>query len=121
MAILNRYGYTQTGYSFAFPLLAKAGNGQTMVTPLTTTVGAQNWLELVNVLNSESEVTIRFLQSSGAVASTVSTNIGANAQAHYNINDILGNEQVGYAEIVPDSANSLIAQSMVYIRDLSSG
>ena len=127
LALITRYGHNAppsgntTGYEFAFPMVAKAGSGENLIAPLTTTVGAQNWLEVINATDSVENVAVSFYSSDGVLEYKDSTSIKAHAQVHFNANSSLGDDKTGFAVIVPSSANSIIAQSMVYIRNPSSG
>jgi len=127
IAFLTRYGLdaapgqVASNTNFAFPLLAKAGNGETMVVPLTTTVNAQNWLELVNTRNDSTSVTVNFYRNNGTLMATETANLAAKAQVHYEVNSRLGNDSIGFAKIIPTEANSIISQSMVYVRNSATG
>jgi len=127
LAFITRYGYNAppdeqpSAYDFAFPLNAKAGNGETLVVPLTTTVGAQNWLELINTTNAPTDVHVEFYRNDGTRILPEVPDLGSHAQEHVDVNRWLGDSQTGFARIVPDDPTSIIAQSMVYIRDSSTG
>ena len=118
MVINKRFIYRNDGsLSAAFPLLGKAGTGRSTISTLTTTLNAQSWLEVLNTRDSATDVTVNFRRSDGALLEQVAARLAGNAQVHLDVNSRLGSEQVGYAEIVPAVANSIIAQNMVYLRD----
>lgn len=120
----DSFGAGTNGYSFAFPLIAKAGNGEDIFVPLTTTVNSQNWLEVVNTKSSTVTASIFFYQTSrsgGDLVDTQTVALAPNSQIHFNVNERIGNARLGYAKISPNSSNSIIAQSMVYTYNEETG
>ncbi len=119
LAQVIRYGYGdplgQT-YAFAFPLIAKAGNGRSTMAPLTSTLGASNWLEVVNTRNIQTPILLEFFRSNGTLVGFESLTLGARSQLHFQASALLGPEQTGFARITPTGSNSIISQSMVYVR-----
>ena len=127
LANLTRFGYDAlpgqpvTAFSFAFPLMSRGGTGRTMYTPLTTTVNTQNWLEVINTSGAATQAAVRFFRSDGSLIDEVNASLAAHGQQHYDVNARFGSDQVGFAEIDPSAAESVIAQSMVYMRDPATG
>lgn len=123
-AFLIRYGnnapagVTPSGFEFATILQANPGNGERQIATVTTTVGAQNWLEVINTTDeTQEDVGIEFRTSAGLIASQQKITIPPHGQTHINVNEFLGDDALGFAKITPVSTNSIVAQSMVYIRD----
>lgn len=120
MAFITRYGnnvpdgQTPTAYNFATRLVAQAGNGEETIIPVTTTIGALNWLELINTSSFSTFVNIAIYRYDGALMANLDRTLAPRAQEHININTIIGNEKVGFAKITPANQNSIISQSMVY-------
>ena len=123
LALLTRFGHdapaseSPTAYTFAFPLIAKAGNGRTQVVALTTTLDSQNWLEVVNHSVEQTTVTVEFYRNDGTLMAEEEVSLVADGQRHFNVNSRIGDNQTGFARIVPTDDNSVLAQSMVYIRN----
>ena len=119
-AMLKRFGHRSTGFNFAFPLIAKSSSGFPQYATLTTTANSQNWLELINPNSISASASIIFGRNDGSVAGNVSLTLDAFSQQHFNVNGIIGDNQVGYVEIFI-TAGSLLAQSMVYTFDPVTG
>ena len=114
-------GQPVSGYHFAFPLTARAGNGSAMYVPISKKFGEENWVELINTLNSSARVTITFRNESGLKLSEQTLRLASNGQVHLNASALLESGEIGIATIEPESRNSIIAQSMFYHRDPISG
>ena len=120
---LIRYGsnapmsMAASGYFFAFPLSARAGNGQTQYVPLSRAFGEENWLEILNTSGSAITVGVQFRDGSGNQVYNTSVALDAYAQVNLSPQSYLSNGDVGQAIITPSASNSVIAQSMYYFRD----
>ena len=120
LAQLIRYGGTAekgqvpSNYRFAFPLIAKPGNGDTMNLSLTTAGNEVNWLEIANVADSATTVTANFYSESGELLSSRSVQLSPFETYPFDIHSLLPANAYGFAQISGSNASSLIAQSMVY-------
>jgi len=121
-AQLIRYGTNGLGgYSFAFPLSAKPGNGEVQSVPISRQFGEDNWLELVNTTAETVNVTLQFAWDEG-IFSIKDYSLAAHSQTHLPIdNTILYYAQRGFVRITPRTPNSILAQSMSYYRTSSGG
>lgn len=121
LAQLFRYGLTSdpSRYSFAFPLLARRGNGETQQVSISRGANGENWLELANVTNASVGVALRFYDTAGTLLDTVSTSLDPFAQQHFNAGARLPDGASGHVEVVPTADASVIGQSMFYFRDAS--
>ena len=114
---MHQEGQTAVSYDFAFPLVAKAGNGRRMVVPISSAFGEQNWLELVNTLQQNITVDVDFYSEDGSLADTQQLELSAYEQRHFNASTKLSAGEAGHVVITPNTPNSVIAQSMFYFRD----
>ena len=123
MAQLFRYGSnasvggTPTRYFFAFPLLARAGNGRPQSVPISNGGGAENWLELINALDESVSVGLRFYDSHGMLRGEDALNLGPHSQIHIHASRFLNEGQSGVVLITPSKPNSIVGQTMFYFRD----
>ena len=121
-AVLIRYGgnappgRTADRYSFAFPLLARAGDGEIQRVPISTGGGAQNWLELINPTSGTVNIAIKAYGNNGQELLSTAVGLGAYQQQHLNIGSLLASGESGSAELQPSVPGSLIGQSMFYFR-----
>ena len=113
----NQPGSNPTDYEFAFNLVAKVGNGQRQLSPISTGAGAENWLELVNTTDGEIEVAIEIYNNNGEVLSNQSVTISAFAQQHLNVGTLLAAGDSGTVSVTSNTANSVIGTSMFYFRN----
>lgn len=109
-------GQTPASFSFAFPLLAKAGNGRATHVAISNRYGAQNWVEVVSTLAEEVFVRVRFYGSSGEHLGTESLTLEPYGQRHVNASSYLAENDYGYVTLEPSKRNSDIVQSMFYYR-----
>jgi plastocyanin len=131
LAQLYRYGgrgapgATLNGYTFAFPLIARPGNGNVQTAFISTGAGAANWVELCNVSAQPSTATVEFYSSNGSLLRSQNVSLAARAQRHFDAGEILGSASPaatsGQVLIRPAQANSMLAYSMFYFRDQTSG
>lgn len=120
----TRYGYGNpagSSFDFAFPLLTRAGTGRAIAVPITSTLSAGNWVELSNTLAVPTSATIQFYASNGQLLSTEFVALNAREQRHFDASRLLGANRTGFALVLPSARNSIIAQSMVYVREPVSG
>ncbi len=127
IAQLIRYGgntdasAAPSEYSFAFPLVARAGSGRTLIAPISTQFDESNWVELVNTSPAQVTADITFVDENGATVGSSRTVMPANSQAHFQASRLLAPGRSGSVIIRASRPNSLIAQSMYYFRDAQSG
>lgn len=122
LAQLIRYGargQTVEGYDFAFPLVAKAGSGARLQMPISARFGEQNWVELANTLPVEMVVHVGFYGADGSLLHEEQLGLLAFEQRHLNASSYLEVGEIGSVILTPNSVNSLLAQSMFYLRDSS--
>ncbi len=124
LAHVTRYGYGDAAgqsFTFAGPLLARAGNGRPTLVPLSSTLSASNWLEVVNTSDQAVPTVVEFFTNSGSSVGNESVTLSPRSQLHFDASARLGPEQTGFARVTPSVKNSLITQSMFYIRDPNTG
>lgn len=114
-------GFPVSDYHFAFPLTARAGNGRPVHLPISREFGETTWVEIVNTTASSVGVTVTFFDSVGT-ATTQSHTLPARGQVHLEADaSILDPGERGFVTITPNQPNSVIAQSMSYFRDQTTG
>jgi hypothetical protein len=106
-----------TAYSFAFPLVARAGTGRELVMPVTRQFNESNWVELINTSNDSVRAHIRILDANGHELFSERTALRAHAQKHYDVSSRFAPGATGIALVTADTPNALIMQSMVYLRN----
>ncbi len=115
---LTRYGPNATsGFDFAFPLIAVAGNGRPQSVFISTRGGAQNWVEVSNTLPTVVPAKLEFYAASGALKSSQDVFFPPFGQIHFLASQFLAAGETGSARLVPATKNSLVMQSMFYFRD----
>jgi len=114
-------GVLPGSYSFAFPLIARAGTGRTVQVPISKQFGEENWLEVVNSLDHEVSIDVRFLSAEGGLLAQKKLVFSPHAQRHFNASELLGEHSYGIAEITSSLPGAAIAQSMFYFRDPQTG
>lgn len=124
-AQLTRYAGNTDGsvapnkYSFAFPLVARAGTGRQLVMPMSRQFGESNWVELINTSNASVQSTLRLLDTEGHELFSEVATLPAHAQKHYEVSSYLLDGQTGIVLVNANKQNALVMQSMVYFRDTS--
>jgi len=122
LAQLTRYGSAANGgFDFAFPLISDSGSTSTITVPLGSTFLTQNWLEVINVSNAANTVPVDFYNSAGTLLGTLNVGLAARAQYHINVTDIIGSGNLGYARVHTASTQPVVAESMFYYRNASTG
>lgn len=114
-------GFAPSAYKFAFPLSAKLGASDPIFVPVSSKFGESNWIEVVNILDREVKASINYYSTDGRLLESVDANIAANAQMHFNASAQLPAGATGYASVVPVTPYSIVAQSMGYLRNTTSG
>ncbi len=123
LAQVIRYGYKTNGvdFDFAFPLVAHSGSNNEIAVPIGSRFEVQDWLEVVNVLNSDSNITVSVFDEGGTLRSQETFNLAAKAQQHINVSSILGSGVIGHAVVDSGAAGKAVGQSMFYFRDPNNG
>lgn len=122
LAQLTRYGFDYAGgYTFAFPLIARAGNGQATTLPISNRFDSQNWVELTNTEDQPVNVEVHVFNSQGELVLRENPRLDSFAQIHLPVFTALAAEDYGLALITPDRANSVSANSMQYYRNADGG
>ena len=117
-------GEIPTSYSFAYPLIAKSGNGELINLFIETESELEeNWLELVNTAEVPINVEIGYFREDGWLVKNSSVQIQPHAQVHLNASEVLREAGLvsGLVSLISDTSESLIAQSMFYARNIVSG
>ncbi|MCB0324954.1 MAG: hypothetical protein KDD69_15330 [Bdellovibrionales bacterium] len=114
-------GFFPSQYRFAFPLVAKHGSSESVYAPISNRLQEFNWLEVVNITDQEVRVGISLHSASGTLLESIDATLAPNSQTHIDAAALLPPGEVGYAMVKPEAPKSIIAQSMVYFRDLASG
>lgn len=112
---LIRYGYGATDFEFAFPLEARAASTTPKFFPLGSGATNQNWLEIVNLADTESLVNLKIYSQNGTTLFDSSVFNFARSQTHFNASTYIPTGSIGFAEITPNG-NSFMAQSMIYYK-----
>ena len=129
-AQLVRYGSNAaaeelpTNYSFAFPLIARAGNGQSMnLFVSANSDGEENWVELTNTRTSKVRVSLHYASAEGKAIRVDEVELQPHQQQHFNASAVLRDNGAfaGVVNIDAAAANAVVAQSMFYQRDEKDG
>lgn len=110
------FGLASLTYSFAFPIMARAGNGRPLHITLSNRGGSQNWVEVLNASDETVSPQVIFYNSAGQAVYNETIYLPPFGQQHLNASKFLAPEDTGFATILPSHANSIIAQSMLYFR-----
>ncbi len=114
-------GYAPSKFKFAFPLSAKLGQSDPIYTPISSKLNEYNWIEVVNILDKPVGAAINFYASDGRLLESLDATLNPHAQLHFNASDYIAVDEIGYASIVPREPYSIIAQSMGYLREPTTG
>lgn len=114
-------GYAPSKYRFALPLVAKLGQSDPIYAPISNKFGEMNWLEVVNILDRPAAVAVNLFSHSGQLIESIDATLEPHAQVHLDAASYLPPDDTGYAEIIPREPYSVIAQSMGYLRERTSG
>jgi len=127
IALVTRFGgdaplgFAPSEFKFAFPLSARLGQSDPIFLSISRKFNETNWIEVVNILDSSVMATINYYAADGRILESVDAMIPANAQMHFNASERLPENGTGFAMIIPRVQRSIIAQSMGYLREVSSG
>lgn len=114
-------GFAPSEFKFAFPLSASLGQSDPIFLPISRKFDENNWIEVVNILDTSVSAIINYYSDNGSVLESLNAIIPANAQMHFNASASLKVGGSGFAMIVPQTPRSIIAQSMGYLREEVSG
>ena len=124
---LIRYGRSSdgssigTGYNFASALLARAGSGRPMVSPISRELGGQNWLEVMNCLEKLVRATVRCFGSDSRLLREWQLELDGLSQLHLNVSQDLFPGESGHCVVTPHTKESIVSQSMRYFNNPDSG
>lgn len=127
IAQLTRYGGAAPAnvlpgeFRFAFPLISRAGTGRTVNMPISNQFTEQNWVEVINTLDREVQVHVRFLNTQGELLDQQQQVFPPFGQHHFNATRLLQAGESGIAVVSSSAPNSLISQSMFYFRNAYTG
>ncbi len=126
-ATVSRYSSNAPGgqipdtYNFAFPLDARAGNGEKQFAPISNLVGGcwsqTNWFEVVNVREKPVTATLVFRDGAAGKIESTTASFEPMTQYHFNASALLEKAERGSVEIKASDPGSIIAQSAVYFHD----
>jgi hypothetical protein len=116
LAHLIRYGASADGFSFALPVVARAGTDQGKWVPVSNGAGAENWLEIINTRDEVAVVTF-ILRRYNALSLGFIMRLEAHEQRHFRISDWLDPNESAAVRIKGDLGSEIISQSMFYFRD----
>ncbi len=114
---LIRYGYGNPDFAFAFPLEARPASTSVKYLPLGSGATNQNWIEIINL--SESDVSsniLKIFSSEGAILYNGSLLNARRSQTHFNASSIIPSGAIGFAEVSSMDNQPFMAQSMIYYR-----
>ncbi len=127
LARLSRYGGNATpgiipdSYAFTLMHLARQGNGNPQYLAISNATDSANWIEITNVLNQSVSIGVEFYDSTGSLLQEQTIQLDAHAQRHLSVDSILSANTSGAVKLAPQTANSIIAQTMFYFRDTGTG
>lgn len=126
-ATVTRYSSNAPGgqvpetYNFAFPLDARAGNGDKQYALISNDVGScwsqTNWFEVINVREKPITAHLTFRGKDGEKIDQTSYLLDPMSQYHFNASALLDKGQNGTVILSASDPGSLIAQSSVYYHD----
>lgn len=115
---LARFAVKNGAVGTAYSLLPIAGSGTLTTVGTSTMGGMQNWLEIGNAADETIGIEIQLKSQQGRVLATKEFELSPHAQQHVYVNDSLGAESIGKAEIYCTSENcrasAVLAQSLFY-------
>ncbi|MCA9228736.1 MAG: hypothetical protein KDA47_24135, partial [Planctomycetales bacterium] len=106
-------------YSFAFPLLGRAGTAQSIYGPISSGAGGENWLEVTSTGANTDNIRVSFYANAGGLQHTQSLNLSPYSQVHLNASQYLAPGASGSVVVESLSGGPIIAQSMFYFRNSS--
>ena len=122
IAYITRYGgnrppgFVPDRYSFAFPLMAKAGTARRQIVPISRKFGEENWLEVINGAGEPVTADVLLVDEQGNEIRRWEEVLDAHAQKHFNVSAELSNGQSAVALVTGSLPTSIIAESMFYFR-----
>lgn len=122
LASLARYAegsnFDTWDYSFALP--ATTGAVRSVYAPISTVGIGENYVEVANMLERETSVALKFVDTEGFTLAENMMLLPAYSQRHLSTVGLLaGDVNSGYVAITPSEPNSIIAQSLFYHRENS--
>ena len=116
MAFVTRIAQRGTQFRFAFPLESVPGQCDGQFVSLSTMNPATNWLEVINFGSTTAEVNVVIRNTAGAQLQTLERSLAPYSQEHIYINSVLGDNNIGTAQITCDDPNNdaILVQSLFY-------
>ena len=127
LAQLMRYGtdagigQNPSAYTFAYPILARAGSGRELNVMVSHAASVDNWVEIANSKDKTTSVLLEFRNSKGYLLKSKLVKIAPYAQKHFNVADFLPIGENGILSIDGNLKGAVIAHSMYYYRDATEG
>src|SRR5690606_5551969 len=120
-----RYGYNaargqvNTGYDFAYVLVATKGSAGPLSVPIGNSIGngdykADNWLEVSNVTKYPVFVTVNLYSDNLSKPKKVTATLSPYSQTHIPAATLLDGADNGLAVIESSEPQSVVANSMYY-------
>lgn len=104
-------------YSFAFPLLGRAGTARAVYAPISNGAGGENWVEITSTGADTDEVRVQFYSNADGLQHNQTLNLPAYSQVHISASQYLAPGASGSVVVESKSGGPIIAQSMFYFRD----
>ena len=122
LAQLIRYGTSQpfgtlvNRYNFAVPLVAKSGTGRSIHMPISRQFGETNWVEIANTSTQTVNTTVTLYNAFGQSVYSQVLSLAPLSQQHIHATEYLSEGEVGVASVRSGVTDSIVAQSMIYLR-----
>ncbi|MDD2943504.1 MAG: hypothetical protein PHC51_11140 [bacterium] len=114
-------GSNFNNYDYSFSLPATTGAIRTIYAPISISDVSENYVEVANMLDEETNVQLKFIDADGYTLATNNIAMPALSQRHFPTMGLLsGDSNTGYVAITPSTPNSVVAQSVFYYRDRTS-
>ena len=119
----NSAGVDAATYNFAFSVDGRGGANEAIFAPITNEIRdadcarATNWLEVANVGQVPTNLSVVFRSANGEIAGDSTITLNPRTQFHFNASALLDPNAQGAAEITTSEPNAAIAQSLTYFHD----
>ncbi|MDD2942802.1 MAG: hypothetical protein PHC51_07540 [bacterium] len=114
-------GSNFNNYDYSFSLPATTGAIRTIYAPISISDVSENYVEVANMLDEDTNVQLKFIDADGYTLATNNISMPALSQRHFPTMGLLsGDSNTGYVAITPSTPNSVVAQSVFYYRDRTS-
>ena len=124
-ALLVRYGadapagVAAASYSFAYPLLGRAGTGRPLHFFVSSGKGQENWLEMTNTATGRANAVLQLSAHDGNIFYESEVKLHAHEQRHVDLSAALAaaGEEEAFLAVYPAEPNSISAETMFYNRE----